>query len=326
MKTLLDLYITHWNEEPEIWEKGIRMLALQRGINWDQIHVTIVHDGSKAFPPELFYGMPFVPDQACLEHGGIAAARNWCIDHGDGTWIKWCDCDDMFSNVYSLRNIMHALEQDPPMDLLWFDMYAEDADKNKVFLKNDRDQVTIHAKIFRRTFLQEHGIRFPEDLTWCEDSAMLAVVEMEIDHQRIGKITAEAPIYCWIARQGSLCNRPEIKFANLKSFFRRHCYVQEEFKKRGKIEAYTMMTARVLVDSCYTLTLAGLEEDTSEHEHAVWKYYQEHRNELLRLQAHQLQEVIDAVNRENDNCNITRDSFLAWLRELSRKEGGESHV
>lgn len=323
---ILDLYITHWTEEYKIGQKAFRMLGLQRGVNWDEIRVTLVHDGSGPFPEQFFSGLPFEMRQICLEHGGIAKARNWCIDDSKADWIKWCDFDDMFSNVYSLRNIMHALEQDPPMDLLWFDMYGEDTETGRVVLSDARDPITVHQKVFRREFMIEHNLRFPEFLTWCEDSAMLAVLEMEIDHQRIGKIKAEAPLYCWIFRKGSLCNREDILFDNLKSFYLRHRYVQDEFKKRGHINEYTMMTVRVLADSCFSLTLAGVKEDTTEHEKEVWNYYQEHKEDLLRLRAHQVQEVIDAVNRENRGCDITVKSFLDWLQSLKEKygEGAES--
>ena len=324
MTPLLDLFITHWTEPWEIGDTGMEMIRLQRCVDWSEIRVTLVHDGSEPFPYSAFENFPCEIRQVCLPHGGIAAARNWCIDNSMAEWIKWNDFDDAFSSVYSLRSIMDSLRKGQNFDLLWFDVYAEA--NGARYKKDERDPVVLHGKVFRRTFLQERGIRFKEDLTWCEDSAMLAIVEMEIDHSRIGKIVTDAPIYAWICREGSLCNRPEIKFDNLKSFFARHCYVQEEFKKRNLINEYHAMTARVLADSLYTLRYAGLTEDTSEHERQVYEYYRVHRKELTKLTKKLFMDILNAVNLEN-KCSITREEFTEWLRELREKyEGGEENV
>lgn len=314
---ILDLFITHYNEPWEVCRPGFEMLKNQRCVNWDDIRVTVVHDGTPVFPEEYFADYPFTVNQYSIEHKGIAGARNWCIDHSEAEWIKWNDIDDMFSNVYSLKNIMEPLKDSENFDLLWFDVYAEY--KGKVFLKNERDPVVLHGKVFRREFLKQKKLRFNESLTWCEDSAFLAVMEMEIDCKRIGKITCECPIYAWVYREGSLCNRPEIRFDNLKSFFRRHVYVYNEFKRRGHIPEANTMIARVMCDSCYTLTQAGLKEDTSDHEKVVWSFFQAHRQEFLNVTKKNLQLVIDATNKENENCHITRDSFVKWLRELRIK-------
>lgn len=314
---LLDLFITHYNEPWEVGEPGFSMLAHQRCVDWSKVSVTLVHDGTEPFPDAYFCNYPFKVKQECIEHRGIAGARNWCIDHSDAEWIKWNDFDDLFSNVYSLKNIMESLETADEFDLLWFDVYAEM--NNKRYLKNERDPVVLHGKCFRRQFIIDHHMRFNEDLTWCEDSAFLAVIEMEIDHERIGKIKTDAPVYIWTYRPGSLCNRPEILFSNLKSFFRRHKYVAEEFKRHGQIDAYNTMIARIACDSYYTLNIAPVMEDKSEHERNVWQYLKEHRNELLQVRKSAFDEVITATNRENDGCNCTKEEVLAWLKKLRLK-------
>ena len=314
---LLDLFITHWTEDWETGEKGLRMLSLQRLVNWNDVRVTIVHDGSAKFPEVCFAGYPFQVHQVCLEHGGIAKARNWCIKHSDAEWIRWCDFDDMFANVHALRDMMHVLNNNE-YDLIWHELLAEV--DGIVHIKRDRDPVFIHNKVFRRQFLLDHRIYFPEHLTWCEDSAMLAMVEMEIDHQRIGKIKATAPLYVYIARQGSLCNRPEIRFANMESFFRRHCYVAEEFKKRKRYDEYCTMCVRTMADSYYTLVKApGITEDKSDLERRVWAWYEENREAIMDCKRPQFNLVMKAVNRERfDGGVITAEEFIEWIKKHER--------
>lgn len=318
---LLDLFVTHWTEPWEVCRPGFEMLKNQRCVDWNQVRVTVVHDGTEAFRESRFKDYPFPVRQVCLPHGGIAAARNRCIELSEATWIKWNDCDDFFTGVYSLREIMSGLEMAADdYDLMWFDVFAEM--KGKRYIKDERDPVVLHGKAFRRSFVLEKGLRFLEDLTWCEDSAFLSVLEMEIDHSRIGKITGTCPPYTWIHREGSLCNRPEIRYENLKSFFRRHCYVAEEFRKRGLDDAYCTMVFRIACDSYYTLQVADVRADREEHERAVWEYLKAHRAELLRVRKCMLEKVIEATNRENDNCHISRAEVLMFLKALRQKYEG----
>lgn len=316
---LLDIYINHWTEGWKIGEKAFRMLALQRGVDWSRIRVTVVHDGSPAFPDTFFDGLPFAVRQVELMHGGIARARNWCIDDGDGEWIKWCDWDDMFCSVYGLKDLTHALEIGQGYDLLWFDVMFELLD-GRVIRRDTYDPVVVHGKAFRRSWLRERRIRFPEHLTWCEDSAMLSVCEMEIDGKRKGHIRTDAPIYSYIERKGSLCNRPEILFANRKSFFARHCYVQAEMEKRGLFREARMMTARNLGDAMYTLEIAAIADDMTEFRKKVREYYRARRRDLAGMTSGEMREVIAAVNREN-RCHIEAREFWDWLKRLN--DGGQ---
>lgn len=324
---LLDLFITHWTEPFEVGDPGIRMLSLQRLVDWNEVNITIVHDGSEPFPEEKLYGLKV--NQVSIPHGGIAKARNWCLDHSTAKWIKWCDFDDMFSNVYALRDILNVLPDDKN-EMLWFELLYEDIpEKNMVYLKKERDPVFVHNKIFRRRFLKDHEIRFKEDLTWCEDSAFMAVVEMEIDHEKIGKIVSNSPLYIYSVRPGSLCHRPEIRFKNLQSFFDRHCYVRNEFLKRGLIDQYNTMMVRIMGDAFYTCKMApNITEDRSEFEKKVLKFYDQNRESFYACRPENFELAMEAVNRENnDGGYISTEMVMEWLqnheKEIKMEAGGE---
>jgi len=298
------------------------MLALQRCVDFNDFKITLYHDGTEPFPEECFAGYPYQVEQITIDHRGIAGVRNYAIAHSEGTWIKFNDCDDMFASIYSVRQILDALHESDAFDVLWFPFYFEYLDGRR-FLLDDIHPVFTHNKLFRREFLVEKNIWFNEKLTWCEDSAFLALLEMEIDINRRGKIKAESPIYCYAVRMGSLCNRPEIKFANRESFFERHKYVAEEFRKHGHIDQYNTMVVRVMCDSFLTLDRMKFDEDTSELERRVWEYFRDHKQQFLDCTAENFDLVIEACNRERDGCEpITKDEFLKWLRQLQNKHKG----
>lgn len=323
---MLDLFITHYNEPWDVGRRAFQMLACQRLVDWDQVNVTLVHDGTPKFPDELFASFPFTVNQVVLTHRGIAGVRNWCIEHSTAKWIKWNDFDDMFTNMYSVYSIMNVLPSND-FDLLWFDLMWDERDMEKyvdngLHVRTERNPVFIHDKVFRRDFLQNSNIRFNEELIWCEDSAFLALMEMEIDHNRIGKIKCDHPIYCYICRNGSLCNRPEIKFENLKSFFKRHTYVADEFLKHGLIEQYNTMCVRVMADSYYTLCKApNIPDDKSEHEANVWAWYDRHREQYHACKPEMFDMVMKAVNKECfDGGVITKQEVMDWIDKHERGE------
>ena len=323
---MLDLFITHYNEPWDIGRKGFQMLACQRHVDWSEINITLVHDGTPVFPSECFANFPFTVKQVVLPHGGIAKVRNWCIENSTAKWIKWNDFDDTFFGMYSLYSIMNVLGSNA-FDLLWYDLMWDERDMETyngsgIHIRTERNPVFIHDKVFRRDFLVSHNIRFNEELIWCEDSAFLALIEMEIDTNRIGKIKCNYPIYTYICRKGSLCNRPEIKFENLKSFFKRHCYVADEFLKHNLIEQYNTMCVRVMADGHYTLCkVPGITADKSEHEANVWAWYEAHKEPFSKCTPEMFDMVIDAVNKECwEGGSITKDDVIKWINTHERGE------
>ena len=323
---MLDLFITHYKEPWEVGAKGFWMLASQQGVDWSQVRVTLIHDGTECFPAEKYVGFPFTVMHVSRPHGVIAAARNWCIDNSDAEWIKWNDFDDAFFTAHSLKDLTDHLTSDK-FDLIWYELLVDDwMDKSKpmkTFLRKERDPIFVHNKLFRRKFLLDHKIRFNEELIWCEDSAFMSIVEMEIDHQRIGKVSSKVgPIYMYICRNGSLCNRPEIFFANLQSFFKRHCYVADAFLERGRMDEYYSMCVRVMGDSFYTLCKApGITEDKSDFEEQVWRWYDEHREAFWKCRPEMFRMVMEAVNRERyDGGEIKEEEFIGWIKEHERGE------
>jgi histidinol phosphatase-like enzyme len=79
------------------------------------------------------------------------------------------------------------------------------------------------------------------------------------------------------------------------------------------------MVARVACDSYYTLQVADVQEDRSEHEKRVWEYLKEHMEQLLACRKSAFDEVVKATNRENDNCDITKEEVLMWLKAMRQK-------
>ena len=72
MNNILDIIVTHYNEPWEIVRNYFNMLDLQRGVDFNDIRVFLIHDGTEAYPDEYFSNRPYHVEQHSISHRGIA--------------------------------------------------------------------------------------------------------------------------------------------------------------------------------------------------------------------------------------------------------------
>ena len=168
----LDIIVPHYKEPWEVGQKFFAMLDLQRGVDFQKdFRVLLVHDGTEPFPDDYFANRPYRVEQIVADHGGVSAARNVGIKAATADWVMFCDFDDIFTHVYSLRDYTSVLPTDR-YDMMWSDFIAEDVNKNGVMGLHRRGQnvVFIHGKIYRRKFILANDLWFDTDLSFNEDS------------------------------------------------------------------------------------------------------------------------------------------------------------
>lgn len=248
---MLDIVITHYKEPFEVGKKIFQMIGLQRCIDFEQIRVVVIHDGTPMFPEENFANLPYQVEQITIPHGGISAARNAGIDNAKGRWVMFCDFDDNFASVYSIREIMNVLGTDD-YDMLWCRILAEDyVDGKKLlyYVPEKQRFVFCHGKVYRTEFLRESGIRFREELVFNEDSCFNAEIIAHTPHQRIGEINSKIPIYAWVRRENSVTNSGREDEATY-GHFRRNMIVTGEYEGTADPRYYGMVT-RTAYDAYY---------------------------------------------------------------------------
>lgn len=241
---MLDIIITHYTEPYEVGEKMFRMIGLQRCIDFHDIRVVVVNDGGQRLPEEKLAELPYPVEQIDIPHGGVSVARNAGIENAKGDWIMFCDFDDSFAGIFSLREIMCQLKTDQ-YDMLWSRIIAEDYVDGKEMLYYVPDKqrfVFCHGKVYRTEFLRESGVRFDTELVFNEDSCFNAVIIARVSHTRIGEIHSQLPIYCWIRRQNSVTNSGREDEATY-GHFRRNMKVTHEYEGRDRFAGMVTRTA-----------------------------------------------------------------------------------
>lgn len=259
---LLDMIVTHWNEEWCEGRKFFEMMKLQRGVDWQDVRVILVQDGEEKNTLDMeriTRNYPFVDTILYIPHGGVSAARNAGLEASDAEWVMFCDFDDCLYSVDSLSRIINSLEQAKnDADLVWSDIWIEMTTSEGAWCKTlkKRNTVFIHGKCYRREFLTDHGIRFDERLGYSEDAMFNALVSMEMDPKRVARMPEV--VYMWCYRKGSASNYDGGDAKRNLDLYLKRVMVAEEYEKRGMKYDARAAAARTLLD--YYWELNGKDE------------------------------------------------------------------
>lgn len=312
---MLDIIVTHYDEPWETGRKFFDMLGCQRGISPSNFRVILVHDGGCKFPKEYFRRYPYRVIQYRIPHAGVSAARNYGLDMATDKWVQFCDFDDMYSNAYALMGILPHMEKD--LDFLWTPYMSEYAKGMDILTRAEEKEniVFIHGKYFRREWLNENGLRFPEWIQFSEDSAFCAMVNELAEPGRRGKIRTAFPAYVWCVRPDSISMRADREERNLAGLIDRNFYVVEEFIRRGI--PHTLMVGRMFADAYWAFHRKGKAFPDEEARFATEarKYIPE-LDEVVR--GDQMNELMQAAMTNLPGTIDERaETFTAWIQRIN---------
>ena len=314
---MLDIIMPHYDEPWFVGKPFFDMLAIQKGVDFSQIRVILVHDGKPGYANKVFAGYPFKVDQYSIDHGGVSAARNFGFEKATAEWITFCDFDDTYTNIYALKLIMESLDEN--YDLLWNPVYMEDVKdgKMRIFPLEKFNMVFVHNKYIRREFLIETGLKFNTNLQYAEDSAFLAILNIMLKQNKIGQIKTPEPLYVWAYRTGSCTTNLKNRERNIRHLFEANKYISEEMERLGYEDA-VLMKFRAITDSYFSLT--GKDAvDCEDLKKDVGEYWQKHRQEIGKANREKLMKVYKASygNEKTSAKDEDRPTLAEWLKEVS---------
>lgn len=157
------------------------------------------------------------------ENRGVAAARNFALDHSSGKYVAWVDSDDYIST-----NWFHSIKPFimKEYDLIYYDMYVVFPKKitykeynksthiinpEKFFYDLMLGNIASHlcSKVFKRSFWS--NIRFDTERSYCEDYSVLHRVV--INMKKI--IYLHRPLYYYYQRGDSIVHEKKYIYKNL---------------------------------------------------------------------------------------------------------------
>lgn len=189
--------------------------------SWSNIQVIVIDDGSTDGSGQLCDDFAKVDPRIDVIHqpnGGVSRARNKGLDLATGEWVLFVDSDDYVEPDYCRRMITTAqcsecdvvIARPRVESLPEIHHYGESEIEylQKTCLAFDEKQFPYNVdgpwgKLFRRSILEDHRIRFPENLSRSEDAWFCATVYYYA--QEICSLNWFG--YVHVEREGSLCRR-----------------------------------------------------------------------------------------------------------------------
>lgn len=200
----LQILVPQYKEDERVIGKLLDSIKMQRNIDFNDIGVIIVNDGSDIILKHSFLeDYPFRIDYIKNEHKGVSATRNRALKEATADYIMFCDADDMFYHSLAIQLILRECVNKKP-DCLYSTFIEEVPDQKHPgkFLYNARQQafVFVHGKVYRREFLIENDIWWDEELTLHEDGYFNGLALGQIKKDNL--IYCNEPFYMW-------CNNSE---------------------------------------------------------------------------------------------------------------------
>ena len=318
----LDIVISHYNEPFETVRPALEMLRMQKNADASHFRVTLIHDGSDRFEELKDWEFLFEFREICIPKSGVSACRNHGIDIADAEWITFCDCDDMFADIYALNMLDELLDDE--FDEMWNRFYIT---KNingfePPILSREMNYIWIHNKYFRLDFLKEKGIRFNEELVYAEDTAFNNWVRFELKEGKLGELLTPSPLYSWCRREGSATTSVSLRIRNLWQIFKRNVYVCDMYKQYGR-PATALMIARTVTDGYSALMSIVLNQHPEEKEkylQTIRAFYEENKDYIGTVK----EEDWDYVLRASEDTRFPEKVYIP--EKISFKEWFEKEI
>jgi glycosyltransferase involved in cell wall biosynthesis len=161
----LQVLVNHYNEDRTVVRRLLSSLMLQTDVDFE---VLIMSDGGDVrLGEDALSGYPFAIRYAYAPHSGVCHTRNVLLDSSDAEYLMFCDADDCFSGD-GLRLLVEAAEGG---DVACAPFLSELPDGSTKPVTNDT--LHLHAKVFRRQYLIDNDIRFPDEMEYSGDMAFL---------------------------------------------------------------------------------------------------------------------------------------------------------
>jgi len=162
---------------------------------YTNFELLLVDDGSKDSSPEICDEFAGKDDRVRVFHNpnmGPSEARSFGIAHATGEFIAFIDSDDLVDEDYLEQLITPYENNEIDLTLCGFDrFYNDDTTNQRRYLlgkddtcilesvkelallftvpKTSLSGVSIWAKLYRRSIIVEHNIKFPEGISYEED-------------------------------------------------------------------------------------------------------------------------------------------------------------
>ena len=318
----LQILVPQYKETDEVIKPLLDSIAMQQGVDFDQVGVIICNDGSDVHLTEDFLrSYPFVIEYYICEHRGVSATRNECLDHAIADYVMFCDADDMFSDVTGLFRIFDEIFKGfDTLVSVFIEEARHKATGEPMFVKHEHDCTFVHGKVHSRMYLMDHDLRFDESLTLHEDSYFN--IQCQSLTENIAYI--EEPFYLWKWRADSVCRSDE-KFL-LKTYDRMIDSVDaliESMTYKGEFDKAIYHLVALIFDAYYRMQEPEWQDhENIRHREAAERrfaeFYDKWKDTWLKIKASEKVKISQEMRERIIDKGMLMESITLddWLKHI----------
>lgn len=233
----LEILIAQYKETEEVIKPMLDSIAIQQGIDFNDINIIIANDGSNIVLSDAFLNQyNYNIEYYIKEHGGLSHTRNFLLDKSTADYILFCDADDMFLSVIALNKIFHIINTFE-FDCLLPKFTVETKDSNGRMSYHPWFHCQVHGKVIRRQYLMDQNIRWDDRLITHDSRYFFVLVQNCTTPDRLVHI--DESFYLWKYNKKSATRKIDNWYLNTYDYYTYSTddLVDELLKRNKVIEA-----------------------------------------------------------------------------------------
>ena len=285
----LQILIPQYKETDEIIKPLLDSIAIQQNINFKDIGVIIVNDGSNIKLSNNFLRQyPFKINYYQNKHGGVSATRNKCLEYANADYVMFCDADDMFYNACGLYIVFREINNGgfDALVSVFIEETKNPFTQSVEYINHEMDSTFVHGKVYNRKFLIKNQIRFNPRLTIHEDSYFNCLAQKCADEIKY----SQSSFYLWKWRDDSVCRHdPKYILKTYNNMLDSNTELVKELIRRDKKADAQFYAVSMIYDAYFTMN----KDEWINQKNKQYRFNTEKRFKKYYLEFKKLFESID---------------------------------
>ena len=318
----LDILIPQYKETDEVIKPLLDSIAIQQNIDFNNVGVIIVNDGSDVFLSDDFLkSYPFKINYIKAEHKGVSATRQRALDESKADYVVFCDADDMFFNACGFWIIFREMQ-------IGFDsmvsVFLEESklpnSNEHVFINREHDSTFVHGKVHRRMYLVEQNIKWNPELTIHEDSYF------NIQCQRLSTNVKYCPtaFYLWKWRDESVCRHdPKYILKTYNNMLESNTALVKQFLERNRYQDAQFFATSMVYDAYFTMNKdEWINQENKEYRDATEKrfakYYKDFKFMVESIPLQTKAQILASLRQRfyQEGMLLETTTFEVWIKHI----------